>query len=521
VWERLHQTGEPRGRRAKPSVLCEPVSQLICNSCARAAPAGTEASISKFGSGASRETEGHVQQAPHHRSDSCKSPEARRNSNRFVTTPGGTRTGPARPPPEEDLRFSQKGETPRTPLSDSSRGGHGDRLDVLQHVRRLSRGRSAAKEGDLRQSPRSSSPDAGSQPRPRAALKLSRSILQQERDQKEYQLNGEWIESLRSDADPAQISVGSSATGFRSARKQRWNGDTAHDLYSSGSFPRRRSSHTKNNTWSDAESESEEVHSPARFPAHDNALVDTSAMSVEAKIGHIRDALKNEKRVAGGGSLSHRTLSSFIAELLNTCESLLSAKKEMLQHRSILAREVEKVWSICDERELQNNELLRQNHVLQAVNADLETTNSQLLTRLNTAIDAALKEDPDKAVASRSRSYFSSARSSPGSSQRGSPASGPIFWTTPDGMSMLASDAALEAKYALMESKHDGVSSGVSSEDSPSCGASEPASSRNSSPSKTASSGRRSVLELLTGQADAGSKRSMNHSYNRHTLDNL
>ena len=364
-------------------------------------------------------------------------------------------------------------------------------------VRRLSKNRgversySTSRERILQQS-KSSLSYAGARSSQRSAHKLSRSILQQEREQHEYQMNGDWIESLRSDAST------SSASSHPSGRKQQWNGGMAHTEGSSqfhspplqSSVAKMRPARTNTTTtWSDAEASSGSL---------------LAGMSVEAKMTHIREALKNEKKVAGGGSLSQRTLSSFVVDLLNSCDSFLETKKEMLQHRSILAQEVEKVWRICDERERSLSELQQQYHILQAVNADLEATNTQLVTRLNTAIDAALSESSDKAHDGRSRSYprtprsYSSVQSSPSSSQHASPASGPMSWAMSNGVSMLTSDAALQAKYALMDSNHDG-NLGASS-----IGSHFPsASSRKSSPRKS-SSGRRSVVELLTGQPDVG-----------------
>jgi hypothetical protein len=103
--------------------------------------------------------------------------------------------------------------------------------------------------------------------------------------------------------------------------------------------------------------------------------------SFEWKLKQIREAVQNDEK-KGGSSFNSFTLRDYVSDLLKMCEVLANEKLEMCQHRSILAQEVEKVWSICDNHVRLNEELHQQIGILKATNADLAEKNQESLSEI-------------------------------------------------------------------------------------------------------------------------------------------
>ena len=164
----------------------------------------------------------------------------------------------------------------------------------------------------------------------------------------------------------------------------------------------------------------------ANEPAGEKFSLQDKSVSLDDRIQRIRDIVNKEIRSAGVVSFS--TLSKVYYDLMNTCAGLATSRQEMQQHRSILAKEVEKAWSLCDQHARQKEELRKQVLLLQARNADMEKTNQQLMRRLNSAVDIALAEGTQPA-----RPHAMSALD-----QRSE---------TDVQYSLLTADATLEAKY--------------------------------------------------------------------------
>ena len=52
----------------------------------------------------------------------------------------------------------------------------------------------------------------------------------------------------------------------------------------------------------------------------------TFQKKIQTKLQYIKDTMHNEKKVAGGGALSHNTLITFVHELMLVCDSLVTCR---------------------------------------------------------------------------------------------------------------------------------------------------------------------------------------------------
>ena len=164
----------------------------------------------------------------------------------------------------------------------------------------------------------------------------------------------------------------------------------------------------------------------ANEPSGEKFSLQDKSISLDDRIQRIRDIVNKEIRSAG--VVSYSTLSKVYYDLMNTCAGLATSRQEMQQHRSILAKEVEKAWSLCDQHARQKEELRKQVLLLQARNADMEKTNQQLMRRLSSAVDISLAEGAEPA-----RPHAMSALDQKSE--------------TEVQYSLLTADATLEAKY--------------------------------------------------------------------------